>query len=187
MLDEQEKVIGPTDRPRIIIGLSNILSEHRFIYFLLAIVCLYVTIRVNGEKKQWQQSNELSGPGQSSGSGENNAETIIRHTNETWNYWTEEKWYDYGNYRMRGNGGYRWVVVLENIGRSEEPIMYGKATIEIPASGNIGRSRTTGLSDQQAIGFARIAAMTLSEHDTYVTLTLQSGEVRFIGQEVLGL
>ncbi len=59
--------------------------------------------------------------------------------------------------------------------------MYGKATIEIPRSGNIGPSRTTGLSDQQAIGFARIAAMTLSEHDGQVTVTLESGDVRVIG------
>lgn len=61
--------------------------------------------------------------------------------------------------------------------------MFGQATLEIPQSGNIGPSRTDGLSDQLAMIMGRTAAMTLSDKDGYVTVSLQSGEVRFIGRE----
>ena len=59
--------------------------------------------------------------------------------------------------------------------------MFGKATLDIPASGNIGHSRTEGLSDRMALSFGRTAAMTLSDQDDHVTVTLESGEVRVIG------
>ncbi len=59
--------------------------------------------------------------------------------------------------------------------------MFGKATLEIPASGSIGHSRTKGLSDRMALVFGRIAATTLSEQDGHATVTLESGEVRVIG------
>ena len=63
--------------------------------------------------------------------------------------------------------------------------MYGKATLDIPAVGNIGRSRTDGLSDQLAMILGRTAAWTLSEQDGYVTVTLESGAVKVIGHDTV--
>ena len=63
--------------------------------------------------------------------------------------------------------------------------MFGKATLEIPASGSIGPSRTCGLSDKLAMTMGRIAARTLSEQDGFVTVTLESGSVRVIGHDTL--
>lgn len=60
--------------------------------------------------------------------------------------------------------------------------MFGQATLEIPRSGDIGPSRTDGLSDQLAMTIGRTAAWTLSEQDGYVTVTLESGSVRLIGR-----
>ena len=65
--------------------------------------------------------------------------------------------------------------------------MYGKATLDIPAVGNIGRSRTDGLSDELALILGRTAAWTLSEQDGYVTVTLESGLRRIIGPHESGL
>ncbi len=59
--------------------------------------------------------------------------------------------------------------------------MFGKATLDIPASGNIGPSRTDGLSDELAMVLGRSAARTLSEQDGYVTVSLESGETKVIG------
>lgn len=61
--------------------------------------------------------------------------------------------------------------------------MYGKATLEIPASGAIGPSRTEGLSDALATAIGRTAARTLSDQDSCVTVTLESGEVKVIGYD----
>lgn len=55
--------------------------------------------------------------------------------------------------------------------------MFGKATLEIPASGVIGPTRTEGLSDELAMIFGRIAARTLSEHDGPVIMSLENGHV----------
>lgn len=63
--------------------------------------------------------------------------------------------------------------------------MYGQATLEIPRSGTIGPSTTDGLSDVLAITMGRIAAMTLSEHEGYVLVTLESGETKAIGHDTL--
>ena len=63
--------------------------------------------------------------------------------------------------------------------------MFGKATLDIPASGTIGPSHTEGLSDELAMGIGRIAAKTLSEQDGYITVSLESGEVKVIGHDAL--
>lgn len=57
--------------------------------------------------------------------------------------------------------------------------MYGKATLEIPAVGDIGRSFTDGLSDQLATVMGLTAANTLPD-DLFVTVTLGSGKQRVI-------
>ena len=61
--------------------------------------------------------------------------------------------------------------------------MYGKATLDIPAVGNIRRSCTDGLSDQLAMILGRTAALTLSEQNDSVTVTLESGELIIIGHK----
>lgn len=58
--------------------------------------------------------------------------------------------------------------------------MYGKATLDIPASGVIGPSRTEGLSDELAMTIGRTAARTLSEPDGFVTVTLENGSKFFL-------
>ncbi|KKN91152.1 hypothetical protein LCGC14_0220170 [marine sediment metagenome] len=63
--------------------------------------------------------------------------------------------------------------------------MFGQAKLEIPTSGNIGPSCTTGLSDQLAMTIGRTAARTLSEQDGYVVVTLESGSVRVIGYNTI--
>ncbi len=59
--------------------------------------------------------------------------------------------------------------------------MFGQATLEIPQSGNIRPSFTDGLSDCMAMAMGRTAAWTLSERDSYVTVTLESGSMKVIG------
>lgn len=54
--------------------------------------------------------------------------------------------------------------------------MFGNATLEIPASGVIGPTRVDGLSDELAMTIGRVAAMTLSEQDGHITVSLESGE-----------
>lgn len=61
--------------------------------------------------------------------------------------------------------------------------MVGTATLEIPASGTIGPSRTEGLSDEMAMASGRLAARTLSDQDGFVTVSLESGEVKVIGYD----
>ena len=63
--------------------------------------------------------------------------------------------------------------------------MFGKATLDIPASGDIGPSQTEGLSDDMAVSFGRIAALTLSDEDDCVKVTLASGEVRLMGHDTV--
>jgi len=63
--------------------------------------------------------------------------------------------------------------------------MYGKAKLEIPKIENIGPSVTEGLSDELAMSYGRIAARMLSEEEGYVTVTLESGETRVIGNDTL--
>ena len=60
--------------------------------------------------------------------------------------------------------------------------MFGKAILDIPASGSIGRSRTEGLSDDMAVSFGRIAALTLLDTDDRVTVTLSTGSVLYLGE-----
>lgn len=55
--------------------------------------------------------------------------------------------------------------------------MFGKAALDIPASGNIGPSRTEGLSDELAMCIGRMMAKTLSEHDGPVVVSLGNGQV----------
>jgi len=59
--------------------------------------------------------------------------------------------------------------------------MIGKAKLDIPRVGTIGPSQLSGISDTMAMSFGRLAAMTLSEQDGHVLVTLQSGSVRVIG------
>jgi len=61
--------------------------------------------------------------------------------------------------------------------------MFGNATLEIPASGDIGPTQMDGLSDQLAMIMGRTAARTLSERDDSVSVTLESGTVVIIGHE----
>lgn len=63
--------------------------------------------------------------------------------------------------------------------------MYGKATLDIPASDTIGPSHTECLSDELAMVLGRIAARTLSEQDDFVTVSLESGEVKVIGYDTV--
>jgi hypothetical protein len=63
--------------------------------------------------------------------------------------------------------------------------MYGQATLEIPASGNIGPSHTDGLSDELAMIMGHIAATTLSDDDGYVVVTLSDGNEKTIGYNTL--
>lgn len=86
------------------------------------------------------------------------------------------------HYRMYRHNSYRIFCGVGHTGRPEGPIiMFGNATIEIPASGHIGPSQTDGLSDELAIAIGRLAARTLSEPDTFVTVTLENGTVTIIG------
>lgn len=62
--------------------------------------------------------------------------------------------------------------------------MFGQATLQIPRSGNIGPSTTTGLSDELAAIIGRTAAMTLSEEDGYVIATMGDGTIMIIGTDV---
>ena len=59
--------------------------------------------------------------------------------------------------------------------------MFGNATVSIPDDGVIGPSETGGLSDDLAMSIGRIAALTLSEPNTFVTVTLECRAVVIIG------
>ena len=59
--------------------------------------------------------------------------------------------------------------------------MFGTATLDIPASRNIGASRTEGLSDELAMTIGRTAARTLSGQDGFVAVTLSDGTEKTIG------
>lgn len=59
--------------------------------------------------------------------------------------------------------------------------MYGKATLELPATGNIGPARTEGLSDEMAISYGTLFARTLSDNDGFAIVTLSDGARRVIG------
>ncbi len=63
--------------------------------------------------------------------------------------------------------------------------MFGKATLEIPQSGTIGPSYTDGLSDELAMVLGRVAAWTLSDEHEFVTVSLESGEVKVIGYDTI--
>jgi len=58
--------------------------------------------------------------------------------------------------------------------------MFGKATLEIPRSGNIGPSWTEGLSDDLAMALGRLAAHVLTECDGPVMVRLESGQQAII-------
>jgi hypothetical protein len=61
--------------------------------------------------------------------------------------------------------------------------MFGNATVSIPDDGVIGPSLTDGLSDELAVSIGRIAALTLSEPNTFVTVTLECKAVIVIGHD----
>ncbi len=61
--------------------------------------------------------------------------------------------------------------------------MFGNATVNIPTNGVIGPSETGGLSDELAVSIGRIAARTLSEPNTFVTVTLECKAVILIGYD----
>ena len=61
--------------------------------------------------------------------------------------------------------------------------MFGKATLDIPRSGNIGHSRTEGLSDDLAMALGRLAAHVLPECDGPVRVQLESGQQVVIGHD----
>lgn len=60
-----------------------------------------------------------------------------------------------------------------------------KATLEIPASGNIGRSCWDNLPDDVAMTMGRRAAQTLLEHEGFVIVTLTDGTKKVIGHDTL--
>jgi len=64
-------------------------------------------------------------------------------------------------------------------------MIYGHATITIPQCGPCPESTHEKLSDELAMTFARRAARTLSEHDGFVTVVLESGATRVIGHDTL--
>ena len=64
--------------------------------------------------------------------------------------------------------------------------MYGKATLDIPTSGDIGPSQYGGLSDELAMITGRVAAMTLPDQDVPITVTLNDGSQVFIGLDEHG-
>jgi hypothetical protein len=59
------------------------------------------------------------------------------------------------------------------------------ATLEIPASGAIGPSRTEGLPDELALVMGLTAAWSLSEDDGDVIVTLSDGDTRVISPNTL--
>ncbi len=61
--------------------------------------------------------------------------------------------------------------------------MFGKATIQLPQSGHIGRSVTRGLSDELALTIGRAAARTLAISDGFVIVTKESGDIVVIGND----
>ncbi len=63
--------------------------------------------------------------------------------------------------------------------------MYGKATLDIPASEDIGPSQYGGLSDELAMVTGRVAAMTLSDR-VPVEVTLNDGTSIHIGLDEHG-
>jgi len=63
--------------------------------------------------------------------------------------------------------------------------MFGKATLQIPGSGDIGPSEYRGLSDELAMAIGRRAATTLSEHDGFVVVTLSDKQIRVIGNDTI--
>ncbi len=63
--------------------------------------------------------------------------------------------------------------------------MFGQAIVKIPQAGDIGPSRTDGLSDELAMAIGRTAARTLSEQDGYVTVRLESGKTILIGHNTI--
>lgn len=63
--------------------------------------------------------------------------------------------------------------------------MFGTATLEIPQVGDIRPSRTGGLSDRLAMVMGRVAALTLSEQDGFVIVTLADGTARTIGRDTV--
>ena len=63
--------------------------------------------------------------------------------------------------------------------------MFGKASLDIPSSGDIGHSRHVGLSDELAMIYGRIAALTLSEQDGYVIVTLSDEHEKVIGYDTV--
>lgn len=83
---------------------------------------------------------------------------------------------------MYRHSSYRILCGSGRTRRLEGPItVFGNATIEIPASGHIGPSKTNGLSDELAITIGRLAARTLSEPNAFVTVTLENGTITIIG------
>lgn len=59
--------------------------------------------------------------------------------------------------------------------------MFGKATLELPATHDSDRYETDGLSDRLALSLGRIAATTLSDKESRITVTLEDGTVLLIG------
>lgn len=59
--------------------------------------------------------------------------------------------------------------------------MFGKATLELPRTHELGPYETDGLSDALALSFGRIAAMTLSDKESSIKVTLENGTVLLIG------
>jgi len=55
------------------------------------------------------------------------------------------------------------------------------ATITIPKNGPFPEVRHDGLSDELAMSFARLAALTLPDEDYFVLMTLSNGTEKVIG------
>jgi hypothetical protein len=63
--------------------------------------------------------------------------------------------------------------------------MFGKATLDVPATSEGDAIRVQGLSDQVAISYGKLFARTLSEQDGFVTVVLESGVTRIIGHDTI--
>jgi len=59
----------------------------------------------------------------------------------------------------------------------------GHAKLVVPATDNHEAVCETGLSDPMAMSYGMLFARTLSEQDGFVTVTLESGEVKVIGHD----
>ena len=61
--------------------------------------------------------------------------------------------------------------------------MYGQATLSVPAVGRHKAIRQTGLSDELAMSYGRLFAMTLLDAHAHIIVTLGNGTEKVIGHD----